>query len=324
MNFYIKKAATSCFEPITIEALDKREGLYSITTPAYSAYCIQMIEPNDSLEQRILYMAERPVPNADKYPNTSFSLPLAAVYDENKRLFGYMQPKAFPRSISLTTLTTYQRKPLAQMKRYADKTEWHDKFERDEKGIKNRLKLLYNIAKALHALPAQYVPAHISPEDILITATGKVTLANLIWSEVSQGEKLLFAACNVNQDYLSVEGKRCLASKSPMTQSAAIFAYAVIFYQVLTGTHPYSGTILSEPYSQCVEIGQCIDNNLFAFGEKSEYISFPENFNLHSTFSTLDPKIQSLFKRAFSSEVSSHPTLDEWGKTLYESIAAMN
>ena len=114
------------------------------------------------------------------------------------------------------------------------------------------------------------------------------------------------------------------ANHKPIEKEDILFTYAVMFYQVLTGVHPYGGTILSAPYDKCVEIGQCIDNDLFAFGSKAEYITFPESFNLHSTFHTLSGEIQELFKRAFGTASASRPTLEEWGKGFYNCVVQLD
>lgn len=326
INLYIKKGKKDCHEAITAEPSLDFEGIFNVTTAAYSSYCVEMTwaYPDEAVsEEKVLYMAENQIANAGISDNIRLAYPVAAVYDKNMQFVGYMYPKVFEQSIALTTLTTYQRRPMSKMKRFADKPAWHDKYERDEKGMKNRLKLLYNITKALHMIPQHCVPVYLSPDEIFITASGKVTIGKLHLSELCQAGKLIHPLRCVKSEYLSAEGRKRFGTDVPMTQSAALFAYAVIFYQVLTGTHPYSGTVLKAPYDKCVEVSQCIDNDLFAFGQRSEYISFPTGLNLHQAFNTLHPDIQTLFKRAFSSDNSSRPSLEEWGKSLYECIVAM-
>lgn len=323
MNLYIKKGTKDCHEAIVANLCSAGPDIYAITTPRYSAYSIYLLPNAKQLEEKVLYMVEHPIADIGNLPNVCISLPVAAAYNSNMECIGYMALNPHIGSIELTNLTVYQRRPMAKMKRFATRTEWHGKFERDAVGMVNRIKLLYNICKALHLIPKQYVPAYISPEQILVTATGKVTITNLVFSEILDGDNYLYPAGSLTPDYLPAEGRKSLNSSTPLTQSAALFAYAVIFYQVLTGTHPYGGTILKAPYDKCIEISQCIENHLFPFGERAEYITLPENFNLHETFNALPAEVQTLFKRAFGSNPAARPTLEEWGKVFYDYIISM-
>ena len=326
MKLYIKKDTLDCYEEILVKELDSQQMLYSVETAAYSHCLVQMIisrEFDKYPENKYLFMAANQPKDMDKHPNVRLSIPVAAVYDSRLTYCGYIYPQPFDDTISLTYLTTYQRRPMSKSKRFAGKTEWHDKFERDEVGMKNRFKLLYNISKALHLIPSVYTPAYLTPEDIRITAKGKISIANLHHSQILATNKYFVPSQSITPDYATKSSKIAFANHKPIEKEDILFTYAVMFYQVLTGVHPYGGTILSAPYDKCVEIGQCIDNDLFAFGERSEYITLPENFNLHQTFNTLPVEIQGLFKRAFSSNPTARPTLDEWGKTLYDCITSM-
>ena len=326
MKLYIKKDTLDCYEEILVKELDSQQMLYSVETAAYSHCLVQMITCRDldkHPENKILFMAANQPKEMDKHPNVHLSIPVAAIYDSRMAYCGYMYPQPFADTISLTYLTTYQRRPMSKSKRFAEKTEWHDKFERDEVGMKNRFKLLYNISKAIHLIPSAYTPAYLTPEDIRITAKGKISIANLHHSQVLATNKYYAPSLSITPEYATKSSKVAFANRTPVEKEDILFAYAVIFYQVLTGVHPYGGTILSAPYDKCVEIGQCIDNNLFAFGERAEYITLPDNFNLHQTFNTLPVKVQELFKRAFSSNPTTRPTFDEWGKTFYDCILQM-
>lgn len=327
MKLYIKKDTTDCYEEILAVELDSQRMLYRVETAAYSNSLVQVIAARDLSklpEEKILYMAANQPKDMDKHPNVALSIPVAAVYDSSFAYCGYMYPRPFADTIALTHLSTFQRRPMSKLKRFADKTEWHNKFERDEVGIKNRFKLLYNLSKALHLIPRNYLPVYITPEDIRITAKGKIAIENLHLSQVDAISNIFAPSQSFTTDYATKAGKAAVLKGDAVKVEDMLFSYAVMFYQVLMGVHPYGGTILRPPYDKCVEIGQCIDNDLFAFGSKAEYITFPESFNLHSTFHTLPVEIQELFKRAFGTASASRPTLEEWGKGFYNCVVQLD
>ena len=318
MNLYIKRAQDDCFEAIAAEPISKE--LYNVTSDHYSEEYHIVIPRNGKIdEQRIFYMAEHQ-PQSNNTANCRICLPVAAVYDDKRSCIGYMTLKPFEKSESLNLLTSYNARPMAQMRRLATKTQWHNKFERDEVGIKNRYKMLYNIVKALHAIPECYIWINLTPEDIEITANGKVSISGLYNSRIEENGAVTFAELCYTTSYTAPEVLSSPSASSKYTQNATLFNIAVMAYSVLTGTHPYSGSILHSPYDKCIEISECIKNHLFPFGDRAQYISLPQGLNLHQAFHAMPQQIQRLFKAAFSSSSAQRPTLHEWGTALYEHI----
>lgn len=326
MKVYIKKSSSANFEHIEIKDTPLGKGgqgaVHNITTAAYSAeYCIKIYikEPEKSFE-KIRYMVEHQPQNINTNPSFRICWPTALVYDTSKKFIGYMMPLAFPKGHDLTILSVYQRRPLAQIKRYQKYTEWHGKYELDTPiGIQNRIKMLCNVAIALHCIHAtgKYVLVDLKPENIDATGTGKVSIMDTDSIQISEGGRILHPATAFTPDYFAPEGKSIQSKGLPFPVECDYFAAAVCFYQILTGTHPYAGTVLKPPYDNCNELAECIANGLFAFGEKQKYISLPKGFNLQQNFFNLPLPVQELFKRAFGSNVKNRPSMEEWGKTFF-------
>ena len=328
MTILIKKSTTANFETIEINDTPLGKGgqgaVHNITTSKYSAdYCIKIyIRDAEKMHKKIEYMVTHP-PQIIR--DTSFRIcwPIALAYNTKKEFVGYMMPLAFPKGHDLTILSVYRSKPLSQLKRFKDKVEWHNKYELDtSEGIINRVKMLCNIAIALHTIHStgRYVLVDLKPENIDATGAGKVSIMDTDSIQISENGKILYPATAFTPEYFAPEGKELKRLNRPFTLQCDYFAAAICFYQILTGTHPYSGTVLKSPYDNCTEIADCISNGLFAFGEKQKYIDLPSAFNLQQNFYNLPSTIQGLFKRAFGSQASKRPTREEWGRTFHEII----
>ena len=328
MTILIKKSTTANFETIEINDTPLGKGgqgaVHNITTSKYSAdYCIKIyIRDAEKMHKKIEYMVAHPPQNIR---DTSFRIcwPTALAYNTKKEFVGYMMPLAFPKGHDLTILSVYRSKPLSQLKRFKDNVEWHNKYELDtSEGIVNRVKMLCNIAIALHTIHStgRYVLVDLKPENIDATGAGKVSIMDTDSIQISENGKILYPATAFTPEYFAPEGKELKRLNRPFTLQCDYFAAAICFYQILTGTHPYSGTVLKSPYDNCTEIADCISNGLFAFGEKQKYIDLPVAFNLQQNFYNLPSTIQGLFKRAFGSQASKRPTMEEWGRTFHEII----
>ena len=328
MTILIKKSTTANFETIEINDTPLGKGgqgaVHNITTSKYSAdYCIKIyIRDAEKMHKKIEYMVTHPPQNIR---DTSLRIcwPTALAYNTKKEFVGYMMPLAFPKGHDLTILSVYRSKPLSQLKRFKDNVEWHNKYELDtSEGIVNRVKMLCNIAIALHTIHStgRYVLVDLKPENIDATGAGKVSIMDTDSIQISENGKILYPATAFTPEYFAPEGKELKRLNRPFTLQCDYFAAAVCFYQILTGTHPYSGTVLKSPYDNCTEIADCISNGLFAFGEKQKYIDLPSAFNLQQNFYNLPSTIQGLFKRAFGSQASKRPTMEEWGRTFHEII----
>lgn len=332
MNIYKKTSPTSNFE--VIELSDKVLGkggqgsVYKITTQGYENYCVKIYKSADSASKsfdRITYMIQNPPDNI--MGNSAFRIcwPVAFAYDSDKKFIGYIMPLAFPNSRDLKILEIYNPKPIAQQSRYKKYPEWHNKYElNDTVGIQNRMKMLCNWAIAIHCIheTQKYVIIDLKPENVMATATGKISIIDTDSFQISENNRILFSGPAYTAAYFPPEGKLHKQQNAAFPRTCDYFAAAVVFYKILTGVHPYGGTNLLPPYDTLETEEECIREGLFAYGNKKQYIKFPTGLNLQNNFKNLPLLVQQLFIRAFDSDINQRPTMEEWGRLFKEVIAS--
>ena len=332
MKIYIKKTAKANFE--LLETPDKELGkggqarVFNIQTKGYENYCLKkFIREEDARKNydRIAYMIQNPPKNI--MGNSSFRIcwPTAFAYDMQQNFIGYVMPLAFPNSRDLKILEVYNAKPISQQAKYKKYPDWFDKYELDSNiGLKNRMKMLCNWAIAIYSLHEthKYVVVDLKPENVMATSSGKISIVDTDSFQISENGKILYPGAAYTPAYFPPEGKYIQQSKQPFPMSCDCFAAAVCFYKILTGVHPYGGTIKLSPYNQLETEEEFINAGLFAFGDKKQYLRFNHDFNLHQNFDNLSPTIQQLFIRSFGQDPNKRPTMEEWGKALHESATS--
>ena len=331
MKIYIKKTVSSNFELLETpdQALGKggQARVFKIQTRGYEDFCLkQFIRENDARKNfdRIAYMIQNPPQNIMGSQSFRICWPTAFAYDLQKNFIGYIMPLAFPGSRDLKILEVYSSKPISQQARYKKYPDWFDKYELDtDKGVKNRMKMLCNWAIAIYSIHAthKYVIIDLKPENVLATSSGKISIVDTDSFQISENGKILFPGTAFTPGYFPPEGKEIKRNKAPFPISCDCFAAAVCFYKILVGVHPFGGMIKKAPYNQIETEEDAINAGLFAYGDKKQFLDFPA-FNLHKHFENFPPAIQSLFKRAFGSDINARPTMDEWGKTLHEAVVS--
>ena len=331
MKIYIKTSPSAAFD--SIDVVDKPLGtggqgcVHNITTAKYKNCCVKIYKDIDAAQNtydRIAFMVQNPPKNITGSNSFRICWPVALAYNTSKRFVGYVMPLAFPESRDLLILSTYNAKPISQQARYKKYTAWHDKYELTSTiGIKNRIKMLCNWAIAIYSIheTGKYILIDLKPQNVMATASGKISVVDTDSFQISENGKILFPATAFTPDYLAPEGKSLYLNNKPFTEYCDRFAIAIIFYTILTGTHPYSGTVLKPPYDKYVTFEECIAQGLFAFGDKKQYISFNPGLNLHKNFHNLPVNIQQLFIRAFGNSPSNRPSMEEWGKALHEAAS---
>lgn len=332
MIIYIKERLSSSFQVITADNKPFSEGgqgkVYKILTPKYEEYCLKYYKGSLAEENygRIKFMIENPPHNIMGSDGFRICWPTAFAYDENKNFIGYIMPLAFPKSRDLIILSTYNAKPISQQPRYRKCPEWFDKYELDTSfGMQNRIKMLCNWIIAIESIhqTGKYVIIDMKPENVMATASGKISIIDTDSFQISQNGKILFDGPVFTPEYFPPEGAAIEKSKRPFPVTVDYFAAAVCFYKILTGVHPYAGTIKKPPYDKLEQIGEAIQNNLFAFGEKKNYLSFNENFNLHKHFENLPSEIRQLFIRAFGNP-EHRPGMKEWAIAFRKVIGSID
>lgn len=332
MKIYIKKTVSSSFE--LLETPDKELGkggqalIFRVQSKGYEDYCLKkFIKEEDARKNydRIGYMIQHPPKNFMGSSSFRICWPTAFAYDMQKNFIGYIMPLAFSNSHDLKILEIYNAKPISQQAKYKKFPDWFDKYELDtDKGLKNRMKMLCNWAIAVYSLheTQKYVIVDLKPENVMATSSGKISVVDTDSFQISENGKILFPGAAYTPSYFPPEGKSIKQSGTPFPIACDCFTAAVCFYKILVGVHPFGGTIKMPPYDQLETEEEFINAGLFAYGNKSQYLKFNANFNLHKHFDNLTPALQGLFKRAFSPVGSGRPTMDEWGKALHEAATS--
>lgn len=332
MKIYIKKTSTSNFE--SLETFDNVLGkggqarVFKIQSKGYEDFCLKkFIREEDARKNydRIAYMIQNPPKNIMGSGSFRICWPTAFAYDLQKNFIGYIMPLAFSGSRDLKILEVYNARPISQQAKYQRYPDWFDKYELNtDEGLKNRMKMLCNWAIAIYSLHEthRYVIVDLKPENVMATSSGKISIVDTDSFQISENGKILFPGAAYTPAYFPPEGKNIKQSNVPFPITCDCFAAAVCFYKILTGVHPFGGTIKKVPYDQLETEEEFIKAGLFAYGDKKNYLDFNAAFNLHKHFENLSPLIQTLFKRAFGSDANARPTMDEWGKALYEAATS--
>lgn len=264
---------------------------------------------------KIRYMVNNP-PASIKGKGFLIGWPLAVVEDDSRSFLGfvmYLAPSGSKELINLTA--TKVSKKLG--------AEWHQYYDRSNGkfALVNRLKMIHNIAIPLYYLhyTQKYVLKDFKPQNLLVTRNGDVTLVDMDSIQITEGGRLLYPGDVRTPDYTPPEYYNEHVGQNltdVLNTSWDSFSIGVVFYQIMFGLHPYVVTPKYVVDDSSSEITDKIARNLFPFGENAGAVaSYPD---LHNKFSILPPTIQSLFKRAFSSNTQNRPGADEWGKATHE------
>ncbi|GHT16386.1 hypothetical protein FACS189426_24260 [Bacteroidia bacterium] len=202
------------------------------------------------------------------------------------------------------------------------------KYNRDNgTAIVARLKLMHNMTVAIQLLhqTGKYVLRDFKPQNVLVTHSGEITVCDMDSIQIAEGHKMLFRGTAETDDYRPPEYYNSGMGKSPtdvLKKSWDSFALAAVYYQLLLGLHPYTGTpkIQKGVGESC--LWQNIAADLFPNGKNRNKIAvIPPP---HEKFKVLPQSIQELFKRSFLLDAANRPSTDEWGNAIYEIIKSPN
>ncbi len=322
MNVLIKKNGSSSFEEVIID--DKPIGhggisnIHMMNGANRSEFCVKIYQNINNVEcERIQYLVNNPITSAHLATSFRICAPVAMVYSQSRTLIGYMMPLAFENSRDLGILSKNRiGKSLSQL--YPNNPDWHNKYELDsDAGLNNRLKIVTNIAIAFHFIHEsnKYLIADLKPESIL--ATAKISIVGVDSFQISEGNKLLFAASAYTPGYLAPDAIEFINKKQSIPQSCDNFAAAIVFYSILVGIHPFVGFVVNPNFITNLDgtTEGNIKEGLFAFGENRAHLTIPPN-SPHENFNRLPSSVQHLFGEAFSSNTQNRPSMEKWAKVL--------
>ena len=238
--------------------------------------------------------------------------PKYSAFDSENNLVGYLAPKAFENSISLSSLINGDNAKLD--------SQWRGFVDNSQRSCELRLKLCANLAQALASITDlnQYA---LSPENILITADAKVSLVALDLMLMNKKLNPLFSFdSSALIGYLPAEAIQGAVDAN--NNSVARFSLAVIMYKLLFGVHPYDAKF-KPPHSNHSSIQDKIENDLFVHGAgKTHVLDLAEE---HKAFEALHHSLKSPFQLAFNDRHKlQRPSPKKWQDILFTAIADNN
>jgi serine/threonine protein kinase len=268
-------------------------------------------------EEKLKYMVLNP-PSDLQGINYKICWPKDVIYEEGE-FVGFMMYKAFDNSL----LPYHLCQPLIPKKL---SNQWHTTFNRKTfKGRTSRLKLSVNIIAVVNRIHnnKRYIIVDLKPQNLLVTAFGKVSIIDMDSVQIVQNEKVLFKAPVSTPEYTPPEASDIIRSKIPITKDWDTFSLGVLVYEILCGIHPYVGSA-KPPFDNLNTIQEKIKENLthVTKGESAFSVLPP----LQKIFYDYSDDLKNIFKRIFCPYkigITVRPSLDEFGETLFNAVALL-
>ena len=268
-------------------------------------------------EEKIKYMVLNP-PSDLQGITYKICWPEDVIYKDGE-FVGFLMPKAFNDSL----LPYHLCQPLIPKKL---SSQWHATFDRKTfKGITSRLKLSVNIVAIVNRIHStnKYIIVDLKPQNLLVTAFGKISIIDMDSVQIVQNEKILFKAPVSTPEYTPPEASDIIKSKIPITKDWDTFSLGVLVYEILCGIHPYVGSA-KPPFDNLNTIQEKIKENLthVTKGESAFSVLPP----LQKIFYDYSDDLKNIFKRIFCPYkigITVRPSLDEFGETLFNAVALL-
>ncbi|MCW3466956.1 protein kinase domain-containing protein [Chitinophaga nivalis] len=286
--------------------------LFRIINPvSFQKQVVKIYKPDKRTkerEQKIEYLAANlPLLHQDDHHSVIW---VNQVVYENGKFIGFTMPAAKGEKLEL----------LCHVRMPKNLTDEWKKFDfYNPKAIELRLKLCFNIAVAIYHIHnlGNYVLVDMKPENIMIQPNGLISIIDMDSVAVTQNNKILFPAPVVTPEYTPPEYyKGVKINKDGLNETWDRFSLSVIFYRLLCGIHPFSGSCIT-PYDKCNGLAEMVENGLFPNGQKRSFFKvIPPP---HNNFHKLETSVQELFKRCFENgytNPSDRPSADEWCRNL--------
>lgn len=285
----------------------------SIQYPSHCAKIFHVAKRSPKKHQKITFLIANKPAHLARLPY-HFCWPTEIVNDSNGSFVGFIMPLAIANSEKLYELAALNLSPRLN-------TSWQKYSRNTNAGIQNRIKICTQLAGVVHALHLTkiYTVVDLKPQNILITADGKLSVTDIDSFQISSGLSL-YPGDVITPEYAPAEfhtGKN-LGQSVPLSWDH--FSLAVTVYEILLGIHPYTASS-NENYFIAETISDKIKHGLFVHGAKKTYLTaIPQP---HSRFHELPTPIKTLFIKAFENGHSNsfeRPSAEAWGTTLYGQI----
>ncbi len=198
-------------------------------------------------------------------------------------------------------------------------TTWHHKFDRCQlHGMVAFAHLCQKIATVFDEIhqSQELTLVDVKPENIHLSLQGDISLIDIDSAQIIKQDQVLFAASKLTPEYCPPEYQSLDFKNDLIPQSWDRFALGVIFYKLMLGLHPYTGSC-HPPYDHLTTNAQKIAEGLFPHGANEEHFSIIPH--PHRSFDKMPEALQKLFYRCF--EVGHQypelrPTAAEWVETF--------
>ncbi|MBT9096858.1 hypothetical protein KFZ76_03920 [Methylovulum psychrotolerans] len=313
---------TSARQKIEVEDKPLGKGgegsVHKIVSPAFLKDCCLKLYADkyktSERQSKIEFMVKN---KPSKLSSTVYMLcwPNEIVFNDIGKFVGFLLPLAWPNSVRLYGLCLPDKD--------TPNPAWLSRFARHtSQGKASRLKLIVNIASAIHSVHSlnKYVFVDMKPENILVTEEAKIAIIDLDSIQIAENKQVQFNAQVATPEYSPPEAINPKENYIPVSWDR--FSMAIIFYKLLFGIHPFTASFKSS-YEQITTPQEAIKNGLFVNGYKWRYVAtLPPP---HGNFKNMDMRLQDLFKLAFDNgliRADLRPTAENWGKIVYDIVNA--
>lgn len=244
-------------------------------------------------------------------PNSPAIFPEDLLYDDQGDFVGFLMREA-PGDTDLSSLCSLNLfVGLAP--------SWHHKFDRHQlSGMVEFANLCQRIAIVFDEIhqSQELILVDVKPENIHLSIQGNISLIDVDSAQVVKQDQVLFAASKLTPEYCPPEYQNLDFKNDLIPQSWDRFALGIIFYKLMLGLHPYTGSC-HPPYDHLTTNAQKIAEGLFPHGAKEAHFSIIPH--PHQSFDKMPEALQKLFYRCF--EVGHQypelrPTAAEWAQTF--------
>lgn len=245
--------------------------------------------------------------------DTPILFPEELLYDEQGVFVGFLMRQASGQ-IDLSALSTLNISANLP-------PVWHELYDRSHLlGVVRRAQLCQKIASVFTQMhqTGRFVMVDVKPENIRIALNGEVALIDVDSIQIVKDQQVLFPAEKLTPEYCPPEYQQLDFKKDLIPQSWDQFALGVIFYKVMLGLHPYTGSC-HPPYDGLTTNAQKIAQGLFPNGVNKAYFStIPHP---HQGFEAMPVSLQKLFFRCFEEghlQPEVRPKAEEWVQAFDE------
>lgn len=277
------------------------------------------------IEKKLHFMGQHRPQYLHDGPNNMIQIcyPFGLLYDRpNGAFVGMLMYLALDGSASMSIIANDRAPSYYQRLRQIGKIkemEWniYQKFQflPNAQPSRERYVMIHNIAALIHQLHVtrKYVIVDMKPENFLITIKGGISLVDVDSVQVSDGREK-YPSLMATPDYVPPEFYNNKSVRDGLKdESFDRFSMAVIFYKVLTGTHPYCFTVKNGGAHVGTSVPEHIQYGGFACGcNRKNYVLLPQ----HNRFDHLPAQVQDLFKRAFEGKPEKRPSALEWKNAM--------